>query len=185
MQRFAGRLRTLLPKDAIWVRDVTQSNTTWGDRVVPLHDPHQNVCPVGAGIGQGLSPAAGAAAAANGRKTIVMTDDGFFLDVGELGTAVQEWLDLAIVVMNDRGRGVIRRIRDATQGSRRFLAGPQSPGLRGLAQLAGVPSWKVERAEVFGETIGEALRCKGPGLVEVDLQQVGEFPACYAFNQRR
>ena len=44
-----------MPKDAIWVRDVTQNNTTWGNRVFPVYSPHQSVFPVGAGIGQGLS----------------------------------------------------------------------------------------------------------------------------------
>ncbi len=36
---FADQLRPVLPKDAIWVRDVTQSNTTWGNRIFPLFDP--------------------------------------------------------------------------------------------------------------------------------------------------
>jgi acetolactate synthase I/II/III large subunit len=52
---FAGQLRSAMPKDAIWVRDVTQSNTTWGNRVFPVYSPEQSVFPVGAGIGQGLS----------------------------------------------------------------------------------------------------------------------------------
>jgi acetolactate synthase I/II/III large subunit len=52
---FCQQLREVLPKDAIWVRDVTQSNTTWGDRVFPVYSPRQSVYPVGAGIGQGLS----------------------------------------------------------------------------------------------------------------------------------
>jgi len=52
-----------MPRDAIWARDVTQNNTTWGNRVFPLNAPHQNVYPVGAGIGQGLCLGIGAAAA--------------------------------------------------------------------------------------------------------------------------
>lgn len=112
---FPEQLRPVMPKDAIWVRDVTQSNTTWGNRVFPVYSPHQSVFPVGAGIGQGLSLSLGAAAAANGRKTICMTGDGgFFLNVGELWTAVQENMDLSVIVMNDRGYGVIKRIQDAT-----------------------------------------------------------------------
>jgi acetolactate synthase I/II/III large subunit len=183
---FADQLRPVLPPDAIWVRDVTQSNTTWGNRIFPLYDPHQNIYPVGAGIGQGLQLGIGAAAAAGGRKTIVMTGDGgFFLNVGELWTAVQEKLDLAVVVMNDRGYGVIKRIQDATQEGRRFFADLESPELEGLARLSGIPFWKVERAEAFGETVGRALAHSGVSMVEVDMQQVGEFPAYFPFNQRR
>jgi acetolactate synthase I/II/III large subunit len=113
---FSDQLRKVMPRDAIWVRDVTQNNTTWGNRIFPLYHPHQNVYPVGAGIGQGLPLGIGAAAAAGDRKTLVMTGDGgFFLNVGELWTAVQEKLNLVVIVMNDRGYGVIKRIQDATR----------------------------------------------------------------------
>ena len=182
---FPAQLRAVLPKDAIWVRDVTQSNTTWGNRVFPLNDPRQNVYPVGAGIGQGLSLSIGAAAAANGRRTICMTGDGgFFLNVGELWTAVQERLDLTVVVMNDRGYGVIKRIQDATQQGRRFFADLQGPPLEGLASLAGIPFFRVTEAGQFGATVGRALGHSGLSLVEVDMHQVGEFPAYYPFNRR-
>jgi acetolactate synthase I/II/III large subunit len=182
---FPDQLRRVLPKDALWVRDVTQNNTTWGNRVFPLYDPRQNIYPVGAGIGQGLPLGIGAAAAAQGRQTVVMTGDGgFFLTVGELWTAVQERLDLTVVVMNDFGYGVIKRIQDATQG-RRFYADLQSPDLGRLAALSDIPFWRVERAEDFGATIGRALAHGGLSMVEVDMRKVGEFPAYYPFNQRR
>jgi len=183
---FADQLAKVLPKDAIFARDVTQNNTTWGNRVFPLHDPRQNVYPVGAGIGQGLSLGIGAAAAANGRRTVMMTGDGgFFLNMGELWTAVQEKLDLVVVVMNDRGYGVIKRIQDATAEGRRFFADLQGPDLAGLAALAGIPYHRAEHADGFGPTIARALEHRGLSLVEVDMTKVGEFPAYYPFNQRR
>ena len=183
---FADQLAAVLPKDAIFARDVTQSNTTWGNRVFPLHDPRQNVYPVGAGIGQGLSLGIGAAAGAGGRRSIVMTGDGgFFLNVGELWTAVQEKLDLVVIVMNDRGYGVIKRIQDATADGRRFFADLQGPDLAGLAQLAGIPFHRVETADGFGPTVARALEHRGLSLVEVDMTKVGEFPAYYPFNIRR
>lgn len=181
---FADQLRPVLPRDALFVRDITQSNSTWGNRIFPLYDPHQNVYPVSAGIGQGLQLGIGAAAAANGRKTMVLTGDGgFFLNVGELWTAVQEKLDMTVVVMNDFGYGVIKRIQDATQG-RRFFADLQSPDLGALAELSDIPFWKVDRAEDFGATVGKALAHTGLSMVEVDMHKVGEFPAYYPFNQR-
>ncbi len=183
---FPAQLAAVLPRDAIFARDVTQSNTTWGNRVFPLHDPRQNVYPVGAGIGQGLSLGIGAAAAAAGRRTVVMTGDGgFFLNVGELWTAVQEKLDLVVIVMNDRGYGVIKRIQDATAEGRRFFADLQGPDLAGLAALAGIPFFRAESADAFGPTVAQALEHRGTSLVEVDMTKVGEFPAYYPFNQRR
>ncbi len=182
---FADQLRKVLPRDAIWVRDITQNNTTWGNRVFPLYDPTSNIYPVGAGIGQGMQLGIGAAAAAKGRRTIAMVGDGgFFLNVGELWTAVQEKLDIVIVVMNDKGYGVIKRIQDSLQGGRRFFADLQGPDLGQLAGIAGIPFFKVTNGDKFGETVAAALEVHGPCLVEVDMTSVGEFPPYYPFNIR-
>lgn len=182
---FPAQLAAVLPKDAIWARDVTQNNTTWGNRAFPIASPKQNVYPVGAGIGQGLSLGIGAAVAAGGRKTVVMTGDGgFFLNLGELWTAVQEKLDISIVVMNDRGYGVIKRIQDTFQHGRRFFADLQGPDLGQLAGIANIPFWKVTQAEEFGATVARSIAHTGPSMVEVDMTSVGEFPAYYPFNQR-
>ncbi len=179
---FSKQLRDVMPKDAIWVRDITQNNTTWGNRVFPIYNPNQNVYPVGAGIGQGLQLGIGAAAAAGDRKTVVMTGDGgFFLNVGELWTAVQEKLDMCVIVMNDNGYGVIKRIQDATQG-RRFFADLQSPDIGKLSAMSDIPFFKVQQAEKFGETVAKALAIKGLTMVEVDMNAVGEFPPYFPFN---
>jgi acetolactate synthase I/II/III large subunit len=182
---FSEQLRKVMPRDAIWVRDVTQNNTTWGNRVFPLYNPQQNVYPVGAGIGQGLQLGIGAAAAAGDRKTVVMTGDGgFFLNVGELWTAVQEKLDMVVIVMNDRGYGVIKRIQDATAQGRRFYADLESPDIEKLAALSDIPYFRVSHADTFGDTVAKALAIKGLTMVEVDMTAVGEFPPYFPFNQK-
>ena len=182
---FSEQLRKVLPRDALWVRDVTQNNTTWGNRLFPIYDTTCNIYPVGAGIGQGMPLGIGAAAAAKGRKTIAMVGDGgFFLNVGELWTAVQENLDIVILVMNDQGYGVIKRIQDSLQGGRRFFADLQGPDLGELAGIAKIPFFKCTSADTFGETAAKALAVNGPCLMEVDMSQVGEFPPYYPFNVR-
>ena len=166
-----------MPKDAIWVRDVTQSNTTWGNRIFPVYSPHQSVFPVGAGIGQGLQLGIGAAAAADGRKTVVMTGDGgFFLNVGELWTAVQEKLDLTVIVMNDRGYGVIKRIQDATAQGRRFFADLQGPDLASWRRWPAFRSGRCRAPMRSAKRSAKAMADKGLSLVEVDMNAVGEFP---------
>ena len=181
---FPRQLREAMPRDAIWVRDVTQNNSTWGNRMFPVHSPASNIYPVSAGIGQGLCLGIGAAAAANGRRTVCMTGDGgFFLNMGEMWTAVQERLDIVIVVMNDRGYGVIKRIQDRLQAGRRFYGDLLGPELVDLARIAGIPFFKVIDADQFGTTIADALAVGGgPVLVEVDMTAIGEFPPYYPFN---
>jgi acetolactate synthase I/II/III large subunit len=182
---FMEQLRAVMPKDAIWARDITQSTSTWGNRIFPIYSPRQNVYPVSAGIGQGLPLAIGAAAAAEGRKTVLLTGDGgFYLNIGELWTAVQEKLDLVVIVMNDRGYGVIKKLQDQMQGGRHFFADMSGPDLERLAELCDIPFWRVRRADAFGATVAEALKKPGPCLVDVDMTAIGEYPNYFPFNPR-
>ncbi len=181
---FAGQLRRVMPRDAIWVRDITISNTTWGHRLFPLYAAEANVYPVGAGIGQGLQLGIGAALGANGRKVVTMTGDGgFFLNVGELWTAVQEKLDMVTIVMNDRGYGVIKHIQNALYGGRNYFADLMGPDLGELARVAGTPFWRVQQADGFGAAVAEALATPGPTLVEVDMKAIGPIPPYHPFNK--
>ena len=182
---FADQLRAVMPRDAIWARDITINNSTWGNKLLPIHDRSTNIYPIGAGIGQGLSLGIGAAFSPGNRKVAVMTGDGgFFLNMTELWTAIQENLDMVIVVMNDRGYGVIRHIQDAAAGGRRRFDTILGPDLEALAKLAGMPFWRVERAEDFGSRVGAALAVRGPTLVEVDMTAIGDHPPYFPYGPK-
>jgi len=173
---FSDQLRAAMPDDALFVRDVTKSHTTWGYRLFPILSPETNIYPVGAAIGPGFQLGMGAALGGN-RKTVAMTGDGgFFLNLGEIWTAVQEQIDCCILVMNDRAYGVIKDIQDALYGERHFFADPVGPPLDKLAELAGLPYFKVSEGDKFGATVAEALKINGPTMVEVDMTAIGEFP---------
>jgi acetolactate synthase-1/2/3 large subunit len=174
---FPDQLRKVVPDDALWVRDMTMSNNTWGHHAFPLHGPRESLFPVGGGIGVGLPLAIGAAAGAAGRKTVLLSGDGgFFLNPGELWTAIQEKLDLTMIVMNDGGYGVIKHLQTASHGGRHFFTDLLSPDLGGLATLGGIPFRRVTSADHFGATVAEILTMKGPALVEVDMAAVGPLP---------
>ncbi|HEY0418320.1 MAG TPA: thiamine pyrophosphate-binding protein, partial [Acetobacteraceae bacterium] len=182
---FPAQLREVMPKDALWVRDITLNNSTWGNRLFPVYGPRDSIYPVGAGIGLGLHLGIGAALGANGRKTVMMSGDGgFFLNMTELWTAVQENADMVMIVMNDRGYGVIKHIQDALYGGRRFYGDLLAPDLQQLAGLAGIPSFKVDQADAFGPTVAQALAHRGPSLVEVDMTAIGEFPPYFPYDRR-
>ncbi|HYF06641.1 MAG TPA: thiamine pyrophosphate-binding protein, partial [Acetobacteraceae bacterium] len=72
---FPAAIRAAMPRDAVWVRDITISNTTWGNRIFPVYDPRNAVHPVGAAIGPGLALGIGAALGAGGRKAVAMVGD--------------------------------------------------------------------------------------------------------------
>jgi len=183
---FPEQLRAVMPRDALWVRDITLNNSTWGNRLFPVYGPRDSIYPVGAGIGLGLHLGIGAALAVGGRKTVMMSGDGgFFLNVTELWTAVQERADMVMLVMNDRGYGVIKHIQDSLYGGRRFYGDLLTPDLQQLAALAGIPAWKVSQADRFGATMAEAIAHRGPSLVEVDMTAIGEFPPYRPYNRKQ
>lgn len=174
---FPDAIRAALPRDGVWVRDITIANSTWGNRVFPILDPRNSVYPVGAAIGPGLALGIGASIAAQGRKTIAMCGDGgFSLGMCELFTVAQEKPDLVTMVMNDGGYGVIRHIQDAVADGRQFGHDLLTPDLQGLAALAGLPFFRVSNAEQVGHVVAQALAVKGPAVVEVDMRAIGAVP---------
>jgi acetolactate synthase-1/2/3 large subunit len=181
---FPTLLREALPRDALWVRDITISNSSWGNRVFPVHGPRDAVHPISAAIGPGLPLGIGAAMAGKGRKAVAMVGDGgFALNQTELWTAVQERAELVIMVMNDRGYGVIKHIQGALQDGRMYFGDLQGPDLMQLAKVAGLPGFRVSRTEDLAATIRQAVATPGPSLVEVDMTAIGAFPPYAPYNQ--
>ncbi|KDC45216.1 thiamine pyrophosphate-binding protein [Bordetella bronchiseptica] len=180
---FASQLRAVMPASAVFARDITLSNSTWGHRLFPLHAQSQNIYPVGAGIGQGLQLGIGAAIGSKDRKVVLLTGDGgFFFNMTEMWTAVQEAADIVMIVMNDGGYGVIKHMQDAMCEGRYAHSSLLAPDLLKLAELAGIPAWRVERAADFGATVAQALATRGPTLVEVDMNAIGPFPPYYPYS---
>ena len=174
-------LQAEMPPDALWVRDVTISNSTWGNRLPKLSDSRNGVHALGGGIGQGMPMGIGASLGADGRKTVALCGDGgLMLNIGELATAVQEQADLTLLVMNDQGYGVIRNIQDARFGGRHYFTDLQLPDFATLAQSLGVSHWRVGSISEFGEKFRAALAVSGPALVEVDMQAIGPFKVPFA-----
>jgi acetolactate synthase-1/2/3 large subunit len=180
---FAEQLRRVVPRDAVWARDVTVSNSTWGHRLFDLYEPRTNVYPTCAGIGQGLPLAIGAAIAADRKKTVLLSGDGgFVLNLGELWTVVQERPNLLMIIMNDRGYAVIKHIQDAQCGGNRQYGDLIGPDFGGLAELAGIPFWRVERREEFGAMAAQALAVEGPSIIEVDMNLIGAHPPYFPYS---
>ncbi len=186
LQRAAGRAFT-------FVRDVTVSNSTWGNRSLRLSGSRDGVHALGGGIGQGIQmavgaaiatdtvPLAGGAAVASDRKALCLVGDGGLqVNIGELATMVQERANVAVILMNDRGYGVIRNIQDAHYGGRRYYADLLTPDFAALAQASGLQFRRVTDLGTIGATLDEAMRERGPMLIEIDMVAVGPFAKQFA-----
>ena len=168
-----------------WVRDITLSNSMWGNRLPMLDHPRAGVHALGGGIGQGLAMAIGTAVAesthALGRKTVVLAGDGgFMLNVGELACAVQEKADLLILLMNDSSYGVIRNIQDDIYGGRHCYVDLVNPDFATLCASLKVPHLRLADPARTEATLREAAALRGPVLVEVDMKAWGPFAAKFA-----
>jgi len=164
-----------------WVRDVTVSNSTFGNRYVRLAEPRLGVHALGGGIGQGIAMAIGAAAASLAAKTIALLGDGGAqLMLGELATAVESRAGVVYIMMNDRGYGVIRNIQDAQYGGRRMYADILTPDFALICQSVGLPHARIARIEDFEPALDRAMAALGPHMIEVDMTAIGPFGQKFA-----
>ncbi len=168
-----------------WVRDVTVSNSTWGNRELRLNHPRSGVHAVGGGIGLGLAMAIGTAVGATvhgtGRKTLLLAGDGgFVLNLGELACAVQEGADFTVVLMNDQSYGVIKNIQDAQYGGRRVYAELHTPDFALLAQSLKFAHRRITTLQDAAAALADLERSPGPKMLEVDMLSVGAFKTAFA-----
>ena len=180
-KNFPETIRKVLPEDGMWVRDVTISNSMWGNRSMFINEPEQNIYPVGAAIGPGLALAIGASIGSKSKKTIAMCGDGgFMLNLPDLWTAVETNCDVVFLVMNDKCYGVIKHIQDSMYGGRNFFADLIGPNFEELANVANMKYSRIDHAMDLEKKLKEAINFSGPVLLEVNVHSVGEMPRYFA-----
>lgn len=175
--RIADALQAVCGRDFGWVRDVTISNSTWGNRLMQVFAPGQGIHAVGGGIGQGLAMAIGAATGRPDRKTWLLAGDGgFMLNLGELATAVQERTGIVMLVMNDGGYGILRNLQDADYGGRRYYCDLHGFELGALARSVGMDHIAVRDLDGLEHVLRDAAGRDAPAvLVEFDMRAIGPF----------
>lgn len=164
-----------------WVRDVTISNSTFGNRYVRLAEARHSVHALGGGIGQGAAMGVGAALASAGPKAVVLLGDGGLqLGIAELITAVEENAPLVYILMNDRAYGVIRNIQDAQYDSRHHYSALHTPDFAAHCTSIGLAHRVVRDVRDFGPALDAALAAEGPQMVEVDMVKIGPFAESFS-----
>jgi acetolactate synthase-1/2/3 large subunit len=180
-----NQLQAAAGRNFNWVRDVTVSNSTWGNRHLHIFDPRAGVHAMGGGIGMGLPMGIGAAIAAActapDRKTLALSGDGGFIrNLGELATAVQEKANVMFVLMNDQRYGVIRNIQDAHYGGRRCFTELHTPDYAQLSAAMGVGHVRVSDLAQLPAALDRAQAVPGPFILEVDMLAIGSFKTAFA-----
>ncbi len=164
-----------------WVRDVTISNSTFGNRYVRIAAPNLGVHALGGGIGQGVAMGVGAAlATCRGKAVTLLGDGGAMLGLAEMITAVDERAPLVYLLMNDKAYGVIQNIQDAQYGSRRHYSALATPDFAAFCQSIGLPHQRVGDVDGFAAAFDEAVATEGPCLIEIDMCAIGPFAEAFA-----
>ncbi|MGA2940434.1 MAG: thiamine pyrophosphate-binding protein [Xanthobacteraceae bacterium] len=164
-----------------WVRDVTISNSTFGNRFVRLAEPRLGVHALGGGIGQGIAMGIGASMAGIDAKTITLLGDGGSqLMIGEFATAVDSSANMVFLMMNDRGYGVIRNIQDAQYNGRRVYADILTPDFSLVCKAVGLPHERISKIDDFEAALDRALAASGPCMIEIDMVAIGPFSQSFA-----
>lgn len=174
-EEFADAIAEVFPVQSPIARDVTIASSSWGNRLLPIHEPATNIFPRGGGIGQGLGMALGAALGRPDVPTLgIAGDGGLAVHFGELLTMAQENPWLVLLVFNDGGYGVLRNMQLA-QGKPESAVDLHTPDFGRLAAAIGLDYARIgERAEVR-PVLAEAVAGRQAILVEVDLSTYGEM----------
>ena len=143
-----------LPPETIVVADMCIPGYWLGGyRRVPL--PRKLAYPMGWGtLGFGFPASIGAALAGAGPTVCVTGDGGFLYACGELATAVEAGVSLTIVLVDDRGYGMLR-FDQRRAGDEPFGVDLVAPDFEALARSFGVSAVTTEG---FGSRFEEELR---------------------------
>jgi acetolactate synthase-1/2/3 large subunit len=172
MERIMDSMRGQLPRDGLFVRDMTTPAYNWGNPLFPIYQPRTTMNPASGAIGPGL-PLANGAALATGKKTVVMHGDGgFMVHIGELATTVQYNLPLVICVFTDGGYGVLRGMQDQGFDGRFTGVNLATPNFVTVARGMGMEAEAVSSAAEFETAFERAMAAEGPRLLDIDMSRL-------------
>jgi acetolactate synthase-1/2/3 large subunit len=97
---------------------------------------------------------------------VVVGDGGFQMTMQELGTAVEQKLDLKIFILNNYRLGMVRQLQEHYCDKRYIAVDPQfTPDFAGLAKIYGMEGYTVTTEEQIEEILPQVLASPAPVIV--------------------
>ncbi len=155
-------------KDAIIVSDVGQ-NQMFAARYSNFGKKGKWVTSGGLGtMGFGLPAAIGAKVANPGSQVIVyLGDGGFQMNLQELGTIMQNKVDVKMVLLNNTYLGMVRQWQELFFDKRYACTHLQNPDFMKLLSAYDIHAERVIEASQLDGAVQRLLSCKGPSFLEV------------------
>lgn len=166
-------IRAALPRESIIISDMTVLGYA-SSGYLPVYEPRTYINPSEfCTIGCGLPIALGAKVAAPDRPVLALCGDGgFLLNVGELASAVQEKIDIIIVIFNDSTYTAVKNSQTANFQGRYIATDLVAPDYVALARAFGATGVLAQSAGELRDAIEAALQRAGTTLIEVPLPPV-------------
>jgi len=166
------QIANLLDDEAIITTDVGK-HQMWTAQVYPFRRPRQFLTSGGLGtMGFGLPAAIGAALAWPSRKVVCFSGDGSLLmNIQELATAVEQNVNIKIVVMNNNSLGLVRQQQKLFYGKRYFASEYQiQVDFTAIAGGFGMKAYDLSKSDDPLTAIYRAVREPGPCLINVPIK---------------
>lgn len=170
------KVAELAGDDAIVTTDVGK-HQMWTAQVYPFSRPRQFLTSGGLGtMGFGLPAAIGAALANPERLVICFSGDGSLqMNIQELATAVEQQLNIKIVVLNNNSLGLVRQQQSLFYNNNLFASDFQIDiDFATIAKGFGMKSVDFNYAPISGELLNDAFLSPGPCLINVPISKEEE-----------
>ncbi|MGH7866404.1 MAG: thiamine pyrophosphate-dependent enzyme, partial [Candidatus Dormibacteraceae bacterium] len=141
----------------------------WAAQLLSVSRPRTHITSGGSGtMGFALPAAIGAAVARPDRAVwCVAGEGGFVMTAQELSVAVEQQLEVKIVLLNNFSLGMVRQFQDDFYGGVRSHCDlAVMPDFVKLAEAYGLVGLRAERREEVSEVFSVAQRTKGPVLID-------------------
>jgi acetolactate synthase-1/2/3 large subunit len=162
-------IRQALGRDDILISDVGL-HKLWIGRMFPAYEPNTVLIANGlAGMGFAI-PAAVAAKLVHPERNVVTVngDGGFMMNCQELETAVRLQTPFVSIIWENQQYGSIVWKQDNKFGTH-FGTDFTNPDFVKLAESFGMPAWRCESADDFGERLRHALTLDLPSLIVLPI----------------
>ena len=158
--------------DAVLVTDVGQ-NQMMGVRYFKYNHTRSVVTSGGLGtMGFGLPAAIGTKFGAPERTVCFFTGDGGLqMTIQELGTIMQENLDVKIILLNNNFLGMVRQWQELFFHERYSFTEMVNPDFVSIAKAYGIAAREVQKREELDEAIQEMVNHKGAYLLVADVER--------------
>ena len=167
--RALWEIRQALGHDDVLISDVGL-HKLWIGRMFPAYEPNTVLIANGlAGMGFAVPAAVAAKLVHPDRKVVTVNGDGgFLMNCQELETAVRIGTPFVNVIWENGQYGSIVWKQDKKFG-RHFGTDFANPDFVKLAEGFGMPAWRCDSAEGFGERLRHALTLDVPSLIVLPI----------------